>query len=402
MTFRLTTFLISITIGVSSYASGQGVTMGDVTSHSARQHFELGSALLTPGDTLKSFIIQADSLNMTGSLASINIEGTASPEGPENLNTRLSYQRATAVKKYIIENSTIPSSIITATGTGENWKDIERHITGRKDMPVDEIIYIVNSCTDRRLAEQRLRALDCWPTLLNVIFPKLRHSTITLQLTDNTTIELIVENESSDNESSETIPVQESIIPDSLPEPVHEPITKPFDCLKSWHIETNAIEWGLLIANIGAERDLSCHWSAVLSLHYSAFNYMTSTRKFRAFIIRPEARYWLTEGHHGMFIEGHLQMASYNFALSGWKYRIQDVDGKTPALGGGLGIGYRLPVGTSGHWALQAQAGVGVYRLKYNRFENHINGPLVDTRSRTWCGIDNVAISVVYNFNTQK
>ena len=402
MTFRLPAFLISITTGVSLYVSGQDIASGDVSSHSAKQHFEIGSALLTPDDALKSFIIQADSLNAAGSLASIDIEGTASPEGPENLNTRLSYQRAAAVRNYIVENSSIPYNIITATGSGENWMDIERHITGREDMPVDEILLIANNCTDRKLAEQRLRSLDCWPILLNVIFPKLRQSTITLRLTDNTTIEHIVGDENGNEETTETITVVEYSIPDSLPEPVDEPISKSYDCLKSWHIETNALEWSLLIANIGIERDIDCHWSAILSAHYSAMNYMTSTRKFRTFIIRPEARYWLAEGHHGMFIEGHLQMASYNFALSGWKYRIQDADGKTPALGGGLGIGYRLPVGKSNHWALQAQVGIGVYHLKYNRFENRINGSLIDTRSRTWWGVDNVAISVVYNFNTQK
>ncbi len=226
MTFRLPAFLISITIGVSLYVSGQDVAKGDISSHSAKQQFDIGSALLTPDDALKSFIILADSLNATGSLASIDIEGTASPEGPENLNTRLSYQRAAAVRNYIVENSSIPYNIITATGSGENWMDIERHITGREDMPVDEIIHIANNCTDRKLAEQRLRSLDSWPTLLNVIFPKLRQSTITLQLTDNTTIEHVVENENDYDEISEEITVMEYSIPDSLPEPADESISK--------------------------------------------------------------------------------------------------------------------------------------------------------------------------------
>lgn len=418
MTSRCLSFLIFLTLGVTFlYATGQHADNED-SGYSAEQRFKVGSSKLSPDKALQSFVTLADSLYKSGTLASIEIEGTASPEGPIRLNRKLSRNRAEAVKVYLTTHSSIPSSLISTIAGGENWIDIERLISKRNDLPINVITDIVNNCQDRNTAERRLRALSCWPTIRDEIFPLLRRSQIILRLTDNTEIELIISEENTitpppaepqpepEPEQKPTIePVIESE-PEPEPEPeieaIIEPTIKPADCQSGWHLESNALEWGLLIANIGAERDLGCHWSAMLSLHYSAFNYMTSTRKFRTFIFRPEARYWLEEGHHGMFIEGHLQMASYNFALSGWEYRIQDVDGKTPALGGGLGIGYRLPVGKSGHWALQAQAGIGVYHLKYNRFENRINGSLVDTRSRTWWGIDNVAVSVVYHFNIQE
>lgn len=63
-------------------------------------------------------------------------------------------------------------------------------------------------------------------------------------------------------------------------------------------------------------------------------------------------------------------------------------------------MGYRLPLGNTGRWAVQAQIGAGVYHLHYNRFVNEKNGKLVDTKTRTWAGIDNVALSLVYNFKT--
>lgn len=91
-------------------------------------------------------------------------------------------------------------------------------------------------------------------------------------------------------------------------------------------------------------------------------------------------------------------MVSYNFARKGWSYRIQDVGGDHPALGGGIGAGWRMPLSRNGRWSAEAQIGAGCYALKYDRFENRPDGPLVDTRTRTWFGIDNVSVSVVYNF----
>ena len=94
-----------------------------------------------------------------------------------------------------------------------------------------------------------------------------------------------------------------------------------------------------------------------------------------------------------------MQMAAYNFALPGWEYRIQDVDGRHPALGGGIGIGYRLPLGRNGRWAAEAAIGAGIYHLEYDKFVNERNGRWVSRHTRKFAGIDNVAISLVYNFN---
>lgn len=169
-----------------------------------------------------------------------------------------------------------------------------------------------------------------------------------------------------------------------------------------WHVSTNLPAWGALIANATGEYDFKPHWSCALTIYYSAFNYFTSTRKFRTFILRPEIRWWARDSHTGFFAEAHLEMAAYNFALKSWEYRIQDVKGRNPALGGGIGAGYRYNFrrgGLPSRWSLECQLGVGVYHLKYNRFENRPGGQLVDTRSRTFFGIDNAAISLVYNFN---
>ncbi len=171
---------------------------------------------------------------------------------------------------------------------------------------------------------------------------------------------------------------------------------------RQWHLATNAVEWGMAIANLTGEYDFSPRWSVALSLHYSAWNYGKVTRKFRTFIFRPEARIWLNDCIRGLFFNAHLQMAAYNFALPSWEYRIQDTGGKHPALGGGVGIGYRLNLDRKGRWSAQADLSVGVYHLDYNRFRNVRNGELVDRKSHAWAGIDHFGISIVYNFKSRR
>ena len=112
-------------------------------------------------------------------------------------------------------------------------------------------------------------------------------------------------------------------------------------------------------------------------------------------------RYWFAPGHKRWFVEAHLSIISYNVALPGWTYRIQDRDGKQPALGGGIGVGYRLPF-RNPHWSAEFTVGAGVYHLDYERFQNRSQGLLVDRKTSTFFGIDRVGISIVYNFNPIK
>lgn len=166
-----------------------------------------------------------------------------------------------------------------------------------------------------------------------------------------------------------------------------------------WGLSTNVVGLGMGIANASGHFAFARQWTAELTVGYSAWDYFSADRKFRTFTVRPEVRWWARPvSSGGLFVDAHLAMTAYNFVLPGWEYRIQDRDGKHPALGGGLGLGYRLNLG-SGAWALEAQAGVGVYHLDYCRYVNRPNGPLADTRRRTWVGLDNAALSIVYTFN---
>ena len=166
-------------------------------------------------------------------------------------------------------------------------------------------------------------------------------------------------------------------------------------------LKTNAVGWGMLISNIAVEVDLAKHWSFSLPVYYSALNYFTSNVKFRTTCLQPELRYWVSEENAGWFGGVHFGLAWFNYAKGGdWRY--QDHKRNTPVYGGGLSAGYRMPVSQNNRWWMEFSLGGGVYKLHYDVFHNEPNGQLVDTRKRTFYGIDQVAVSFAYRFDWKK
>lgn len=356
-------------------------------------------------DSLDSFLGLARR-DVSLCIDSVGVWGTASPDGRVSSNMALANRRMLAVARFLKDSLGVDGSAIALRGSVIPWDEF-RAVAARGDIPrAREVFGIAMIGSDssqadvaRRMA--RLRALDngrVWRVLAHDVFPALRRAvvlTVTVEEVEEVNeVNIVKEGVNEVNNVGDEV---EEVI--EAEEVINDAGT---GCGREWHVSTNVPAWGMFIANATGEYDFSCRWSAALSLCYSAWNYGTSTRKFRTFILRPEVRYWPSGSGSRLFVEGHLAMASFNFAMPSWHYRIQDAGGKHPALGGGIGIGYRLPLGKNGRWAAEAQIGVGVYHLKYDRFENRRGGLLVDSRSRTWAGIDNFALSVVYNFNTAR
>ena len=172
---------------------------------------------------------------------------------------------------------------------------------------------------------------------------------------------------------------------------------------ESFLIKTNAMGVGLLMVNAAVEIDFAKQWSFHLPVYYSGWNYCTSTIKFRTLSFQPEVRYWF-EKKHRWFVGAQFGLGYYNLAFDG-KYRYQDHDGETPALGGGLSVGYRIPLSENKRWQVEFVLGGGAYRLHYDRFYNEKNvadGQLYDTKKKTYWGLDNVAVSFSYRFELKK
>lgn len=374
-----------------------------INSHTIDRGFGSNAAVL---DSLERLIADTRGSSAQHELREIHLYGMASPDGRLTANLRLAKQRISATYGYINANYGVADSLIILHEATVPWQEFRDILAGLGDPRLLPIASkgSDDSWLDSGIRMDRLKALDggaVWRRLAREVFPRLRRSAV---------INIILEKrpgrvspEETAQEAEEEIEIEEEVIlptaTETIPEPEPEPELTESSCRRSWHVSTSALGWALGMINVMGEYDFGCHWSVGLSVYYSGWNYARATRKFRTFLFRPEVRYWFDAGHRGFFVDAHVQMAAYNFALPGWDYRIQDAKGHHPALGGGIGAGYRLPLDRHGRWAAEAALGIGVYHLEYDRFVNEQNGAHVDRRERTFFGIDNVALSVVYNFN---
>lgn len=346
-------------------------------------------------ESLCALIERVHAEDSTFELKEISVSGTSSPDGNIQANERLALRRMDSLRRYVSERFGIDSLQIKTGVTEVMWPQLRAAL---RDSAVPEAAAVTEICSQgsdmsESDSRQRLCALKqmnggrTWAWLAADVLPGLRSGSVVTVVFKRLPQAL-----------------NETEVADTLVEELYETESesKPIECDGAWSLGTNAVEWGMLISNIYGEWDFSCRWSANLSVHYSALNYFSSRRKFRTFIFRPEVRYWFKEGHERFYVDAHVQMAAYNYASSARHLRIQDRGGKHPALGGGLGIGYRLPLGRDSRWALEWSLGVGFYHLKYDRFENRHNGRLVDTKTRNWFGIDNASFSVVFNLTGEK
>ncbi len=161
-------------------------------------------------------------------------------------------------------------------------------------------------------------------------------------------------------------------------------------------LKTNTLGLGLLIANTAVEIELSRRLSLHLPVYYSALDYFCETVKFRTLAIQPELRYRIL-ATKGLFAGLHFGTAYFNLAAGG-QYRIQDREGRTPMLGGGISLGYRLNFKKNSRWGMEFAVGGGAYTFDRDRFINEHNGPYVDTVTGPYIGLDNLSLSLTYDF----
>lgn len=167
-------------------------------------------------------------------------------------------------------------------------------------------------------------------------------------------------------------------------------------------LRTNALGWLQSQANLGYEVSLRKGWSWWLGTDWCALNYFRLSTHFRTLRFQSGARYSFgPRTLEGWFVGAHASLAWYNYSFHG-TYRYQDVGGHTPAWGGGVDGGYRHAVSRDGRWVMEYALGLGVYRLRYDRFLNVHNGALADTRRRVLPLVDILSVSVAYRFAGKK
>jgi hypothetical protein len=350
----------------------------------------------------------------TINIIEVSFCGAASPEGSYQLNRKLAQGRLSALEKFIRSEVDIPDSLITYNDSYIPWDYLKSQIEDSGLIRKDEVIAILeeearlvdyhhpNTHIDNRVV--KLRALEggkVWQQMNNLFFDRMRNACAVFvtykkelpPVQEPIIVQDTVVAEPSTEITPDTTAIVETIVP------------KIEEWSRKLYLKTNALFWGMGMTNVSAEIDLAKHWSFALPVTYSAWNYFTSTVKFRTLAVQPEFRYWFNEDNQKFFIGAHFGYAQYvNVAVDG-NYRYQDHDGKSPALGGGISVGYRMPISKSDKWDIEFSLGAGVYSLHYDKFYNTPNtkdGLMIESVKKTYWGIDQAAVSFSYSFDLKK
>lgn len=179
------------------------------------------------------------------------------------------------------------------------------------------------------------------------------------------------------------------------------PIRKESKCTHKFTLKTNAPAWLMLWANVIPEFDISDHVSVQIPIYYSGLDYFKRNIKFRTFSVIPEVRFWTRDINHGFFTNLHIGFGWYNVAW-GTSRRWQDHAGHSPAVGGGIGVGYRFNFCSDKRWIMEAGIGAGAYYLDYDIFENKHNGLITGRHRRTLFCIDQAFLTIGYTFDYKK
>ncbi len=375
-------------------------------------HFRIGSATIdsTYKDNSRQLkrvvqFAQKVSSDSCVKVSKITFCGSASPEGNYALNRRLANDRIEALKRVVSSVAPMPDSIITIVDNYIEWDSLKCMVAqapqySEYKQAIFDIIaqeeqlvpYGNDELIDSRVPE--LKKLDggkVWNRLRNDFFANMRNAyaifvTVNIEPAPAPAVEV----------ESDTVSRAVAVAPQPV-EPAQPAAPAQEEWVRHFYVKTNAVEWALAISNIAAEVDLAPRFSVVLPLAYSGWNYFSSTTKFRKFSMYPELRYWLRNDNSGLFTGVHFGMAWYNFAIGG-KYRVQDKGAHTPALGGGLTVGYRMPISRCRRWKAEFALGLGIYSLHYDKYFNIPNGALIDTQRHTYAGPDQVSVAIAYTF----
>lgn len=353
-------------------------------------------------DSLAHIVEWIESVQRDTSVEIVSVEfcGAVSPEGSVRFNRWLSNARLETLERYVRSRIDIPEEIIVRNDHYIAWGELYDMVEKSDYENKDEILAIISSenrsegeVLDSRIGD--LKRMDngvTWRRLFRDYFIHMRNA-YTVLVTKKRV------------ENVEYMPASESMSVRPMGFPGPEIETEPQSLLTTasnvlpekryLYVKTNVTGLALLQANIGVEFDMGRYLSFYLPISYSALDYFSPTTKFRQFALQPELRVWPLKNQDKLFIGAHLGFAYYNYAFNG-DYRYQDRDGKHPTLGGGLSLGYRLPISRNKDWKLEFALGVGVYPLDYDLFVNEVNGPLFDSRKKTYIGLDNVLIGISY------
>ena len=387
-----------------------------------RVYFRQGKANFDPSFEDNAARIRAVGSHMSGA-DRVRILASASPEGSRSLNADLANRRAKSIAAFLHKNYEFQSSRLQTRYTELDWANFEELVDADESIPSRDKVKAIIARKDL-MALKRMQGTASWNYMYKNLFPSLRSTflvfeyDIELKEPEPVKVKAAVEpwvpeflaapvaliDIPSSRMTGSAVAVAQTI--ETAPSPISTvlPVEEKGEVywrmrISDRYLKTNLLFYPLLLPSIGYEYRFANKISASFLAYYSALDWFTSDTKFRVLGIQPELRLWTKSlmFRSEWFFGLHGNFGWYNIALGG-DYRYQDHQQGTPAYGGGLNIGCRVPLflKEDTRWGIEFSLGAGYMPLWYDIYYNVPNGRLMGDKQIVYFGIDQASINLTY------
>ena len=169
-------------------------------------------------------------------------------------------------------------------------------------------------------------------------------------------------------------------------------------------VKTNLLYDATTTINAGIEFGLAPKWTLDLSGNFNGWT-MSHDRKWKHWMVQPEARYWFCDRFAGHFLGFHTLGGQYNIGhlknnikFLGTDFsKLSDSRYQGWFIGAGIAYGYAWVLNK--HWNLEGEIGVGYVYTEYDRFNCKGCGKKVEEdKNHHYFGPTKAAINLIYVF----
>lgn len=439
--------VIAMLIPSAVYADHKGGV-----SDSVKVLFKLGYRHYDPGfsdnavrmDAFMRSLHRADSMN---NIDHIVIRSSASPDGTNRANERLTVNRCRSLAEYISSRGRIDAAKIQSAPVGIGWDELRQMVMERSDVPCrDEVVRIIDETpvliTDaegkitggRKKALMDLAGGKPYRWMYDNLFGELRSGLgISLYVNDLEADRAEAArlaglasgsgvNDAAVGESSET----QQITPPHSPDEAEQSTDIAGDLLREedadssqegdngsadeqsasdsdeavageplhrFALKTNLLYYAILMPSIEAEWRINRDWSVNIEADVAWWSKKSRHKYYQLAVISPEVRRWfkVRKPWHGMYAGAFLGYTWYDLENGRRGHR-----GEGGAVG--LSWGYMWPI--SRCWSLEAGIGVGYLYTRYKEYRPFDGHYLYErTKSSHYVGPLKAKLAIVWRFD---
>ncbi len=169
-------------------------------------------------------------------------------------------------------------------------------------------------------------------------------------------------------------------------------------------LKTNLLYDATANANLGVEVSLAPKWTLDVSGNYNGWTFKDN-KKWKHWLIQPEARYWFCDKMMGHFVGVHALGGQYNIGGFDTKMHFLGTDfrkcrdSRFEGWMAGVGVAYGYSWTLARHWNLEAELGIGYVYSRYDRFKCIECGEKIESgKHHNYFGPTKAAINLVYVF----